>query len=63
MAIWIIALILLGGLGLALVLASVAPWVRRPRGTAAAAADEPLFFQLHRPPERPEIGPDRLKNP
>jgi hypothetical protein len=63
MAIWVIALVLLGGLGLALVLASVAPWVRRPRGTATAALDEPLFFHLHCPPERPEIGPENRKNP
>ncbi len=52
MTIWIVALVILGTLGLALMLASVVPLVlRRRREAQPDPGGDPVFFRRHEPPQ------------
>jgi hypothetical protein len=66
MTIWIVALIILGVSGLALMLASVLPLVlRRRREAGPQVGGEPVFFRRHDPPQPVplEISSRQRKNP
>ena len=52
MTIWIVALVILGTLGLALMLVSVVPLVlRRRREAQPDPGGDPVFFRRHEPPQ------------